>query len=462
MSRAGKLALIVVVWAAAIGGYVAGQQGDLLSGITGDVTQAASASGPIIYYRHPDGEPVYSAMPRETDDGRPFTAVSASEDVSFELKPPASETASIASGERRILYYRNPMGLPDTSPVPKKDSMGMDYIPVYEGEDGDSANLTLSAGKIQRTGVKSAVATKQTLQRPVRAPATIAFDERRISVIATRTEAFIEDVADVTTGQRISQGSPLVELYAREVSLAGADLVTNLGSNGPTAGAVQRLKNLGVPESVIEEVRRTGKVPLRIALTAPANGVVLERNAVIGMVAQPGQALFRIADTSRVWALANVTESSLAAIKPGARAVVRMRGLDDQEITGSVELVYPELDAQTRTAKVRIELPNPGGVLRAGMFAYVEIMGGNDGAVVAVPDGAVIDTGDRQLVFIDEGEGRFAPRDVKTGARADGLIEIRVGLSEGERVVTSATFLLDAESNLKAALAGMSAGTEQP
>ncbi len=462
MSRAAKLALIVVVWAAAVGGYVAGQQGNLLSGITGDTAKPVVASGPIIYYRHPDGEPVYSATPRKTDDGRSFTAVFASEDVSFEPKPPASETAATTSGEGRVLYYRNPMGLPDTSPVPKKDSMGMDYIPVFEGEDLNTGNLTLSAGKIQRTGVKTALATKQTLQRPIRAPATIAFDERRISVIATRTEAFIETVADVTTGQRISQGLPLVELYAREVSLAGADFVTNLGRKGPTAGAVQRLKNLGVADSVIEEVRRTGKVPLRIALTAPASGVVLERNAIVGMMAPPGQTLFRIADTSRVWALADVSEPSLAGVNQGARAIVRMRGLNDQEFIGSVELVYPELNVQTRTAKVRIELPNPDSVLRAGMFADVEIIGNADSAVVAVPDGAIIDTGDRQLVFIDQGEGRFAPRDIKTGARAGGLVEIRKGLAEGERVVTSATFLLDAESNLKAALAGMSAGTDRP
>lgn len=456
MTRRSKLALVLAIWLVAFGGYWAGKQElhpeQLIAAAPPEAAAAKAASGPVIYYRHPGGKPIWSATPRSSDDGRAFIAVQASEDVILGSQPPVK-----AGGERRILYYRNPMGLPDTSPVPKKDSMGMDYIPVYQGEDGDSANLSLSAGKIQRTGVKSALAMKQPLQRPVRAPATIAFDERRVSVIATRTEAFIEVFADVTTGQRIREGAPLVELYAREMSLAGADFVTNLASKGPTAGAVQRLKNLGVPESVIEELRRTGKVPLRIALTAPASGVVLERNAIVGMMALPGQTLFRIADTSRVWALADVTEFSLASIRPGAQARVSLRALADRQFTGSVVLVYPELDTQTRAAKVRIELPNPDGILRAGMFADVEIMGGGEVAVVAVPDGAVIDTGDRQLVFIDEGEGRFAPRDVKTGVRADGLIEIREGLAEGERVVTSATFLLDAESNLKAALAGMNA-----
>lgn len=193
-------------------------------------------SGPVIYYRHPDGEAAYSATPATTEDGRAFVAVLASEDVSFEEPAEAALPASDAgAGERVILYYRNPMGLPDTSPVPKLDSMGMDYIPVYAGEDDDGATVTVSAGKQQRTGVKTALATRSAIARPVNVPGTVVLDERRISVVSIRTEAFIEEVADVTSGSMIAQGKPLVRFYAKEVAAAGALYAADVKSGGKAA-----------------------------------------------------------------------------------------------------------------------------------------------------------------------------------------------------------------------------------
>jgi Cu(I)/Ag(I) efflux system membrane fusion protein len=466
-----------MLFAVAAGGFWAGQNRDrvesLASGLGLTGASATPRSGPAIYYRHPDGEPSYSATPRMTADGRPFVAVLASEDASFDLPaataaaPGAEEgpASQQASGERRVLYYRNPMGLPDTSPMPKKDNMGMDYIPVYEGEEEAGSTVKVALGKLQRTGVRTAEATRSVIIRPVRVPGTVMLDERRISVVSTRTEAFVEEVADVTTGAKIAEGEPLVRFYAKEIAAAGALYVAELrsgGGNGKGGGALQRLQNLGVPDAVIKDIQKTRTPPISITLTAPRNGIVLGRMAVEGMMAEAGNPLFRIADLSTVWVTADVPEYELGAIRQGARAEVRLRSLPGREFEGRVALIYPEIEVQTRTAKVRIELSNPDGLLMPNMYAEVEIESGSPDPVVTVPDSAVIDSGDRQVVIVDKGEGRFEPRDVKLGARGEAGIEIVDGVAEGERVVVSANFLIDAESNLKAALSALQAAEAQP
>jgi Cu(I)/Ag(I) efflux system membrane fusion protein len=477
-----RIVVLAALSATGAGGYWAGQHGLSVPGISqmagtivkralgGEPEPAAvspAATGPIAYYRHPDGEPVYSATPKRTGDGREFVAVRASEDVSFDPAPVSAgtqdkgaknETASTASGERRILYYRNPMGLPDTSPVPKKDSMGMDYIPVHEGEADDASVVRVSAGKLQRSGVKTALAAKSAISRPVRVPGTIVLDERRVSVVSTRTEAFLEEVAAITTGDVIEQGQPLVRFYAKEIAAAGALYAADLKSGGgrkAASGSFQRLENLAVPADAIEEIEKTKKVPISVTLTAPRSGVVLERMAVDGMMAEAGETLFRIADVSVVWAVADVPEYELSSVRVGDKAAVRIRSLPGKVFEGAVSLIYPEIQDQTRTARLRIELPNPDRLLMANMYAEVEIATGAAEPVVTVPDGAVIDTGTRQIVIVDKGEGRFEPRDVKIGMRGDGMREITEGIAEGDRVVVSANFLIDAESNLKAALSAL-------
>lgn len=480
MSAFGKTFMVgLIAGAAGFAGIWVGDQGlalaDLPALVRGSVARLvggdaeASAStnletltvtapeGAVIYYRHPD-ESAYSAEPMKTPDGRDYLAVLASQDVSFD---PAAKIAApvsgAATGDRRILYYRNPMGLPDTSPVPKKDSMGMDYLPVYEGEETDGSTVTVSAGKIQRSGVKTTQATLSTISQPIVVPGVVEHDERKVSVIALRTEAFIENVADVTTGAPIKAGQPLITLYAKEFASAGAQYAADFGNGGKAraAGSLQRLLNLGVPAGMITAIETTGKAPVSVTLTAPQDGVVLERMAVQGMMAEAGEPLFRIADTSSVWIIADVPEYELASVQRGAKAIVRFRGLPGRVFTGKVDEIYPEIQSETRTAKIRIELPNPDGAMIAHMYADVEIASGPGVLVVAVPDSAVIDSGDRQVVIVDLGEGRFEPREVELGQRGAGQVEIRHGVAEGETVVVSANFLIDAESNLKAALSSL-------
>jgi len=464
------LALAAVV-AAGAGGYWAGIRGLPVAGLREwlgvEATLAAAeptATGAVIYYQDPDGKPAYAATPRQTEDGRAFRAVRASEDVSFEDKPPATVATSPA-GPRRVLYYRNPMGLPDTSPTPKKDSMGMDYIPVHEGEDDGGSVVRVSLGKLQRTGVRSELAARRVVGRLVRVPGMVQLDERRISVVATRSDAFVNEVASVTTGDRVTKGQVLLRLYSPDIAAAGAQFLSDLNSGGrdsAVGGARQRLENLGLPPEAIAEIERTRKVPLSMTWRAPRDGVVLERNVVDGMKAAPGDVLFRLADISTIWVLADVPEFDLGAVRLGAPVTIRVRSLPGRTFEGRVSLIYPQVGEATRATRVRIEIANPGGVLLPNMYAEVEIGTGDTAPVIAVPDSAVIDTGTRQVVIIDRGEGRFEPREVKIGLRGEGFTEIREGIAEGDRVVVAANFLIDAESNLKAALRGLTPAEAQP
>ena len=423
----------------------------------------AQPSDAALYYRDPDGKPLYSLTPKKTADGRDFVPVPKGADISFdEQAPPASQAA--ADGQRKIKYYRNPMGLPDTSPVPKKDSMGMDYVPIYEGEDSDDGSVKLTPGKIQRTGAKSEPAIRQPIRSIVRAPGTVAEDERRISVVALRFEGFVESVASVTTGEHVQKGQVLMNVYSPAISAAAAEYLSaiNAGATGQALkGARRRLENLATPEPAIRELERTREISLSIPWLAPQDGEILERNAVNGMRAAPGAVLFRIADHRMIWVLLDVAERDLAQVNVGTRVAIKPRALAGRTFSGAVAVIYPHLNAQTRTARIRIDVPNPDEALRPEMYVDAEIETGSPAPVVAVPESAVLDSGSRQAVLVDKGEGRFEPREVKLGRRGGGLVEITDGVAEGEAVVTSANFLIDAESNLKAALKGF-AGDGMP
>jgi Cu(I)/Ag(I) efflux system membrane fusion protein len=429
------------------------------------VAQAEPASA-AIYYQDPDGKPFYSLTPKKTPDGRDYRAVPREADVSFD-DPPEESAVAAPSADRKIKYYRNPMGLPDVSPTPKKDSMGMDYIPVYEGEDSDDGSVKVSPGKIQRTGVKSEPAALRPIRTVVRAPGAIQLDERRISVIAMRAETYLQSVADVTTGTFVKKGQPLMQVYSPAVSSAAAEYVTTLTSRTTAGepsygrGSRQRLMNLDVPDAVISAIERTRVVPVTVEWSAPRDGIVLERNAVQGMRAQPGDVLFRVADTSLVWALIDVAERDLGLLAVGQPVTVRARSFPSRDFSGKIAVVYPQVNRETRTARVRVELSNPDLALLPDMYVDAEIEIGGSEPVLTVPDSSVLDTGSRQVVLVDKGEGRFEPRDVTIGRRGGGLIEIRSGLQDGDPVVVSANFLIDAESNLKAALKGFAEGAQQ-
>ncbi len=421
----------------------------------------AQAMDAPVYYRDPDGKPSYSLTPMKTPDGRDFRGVPASADTSFE-EASMPEAAPAAPMDRKIKYYRNPMGLPDTSPTPKKDSMGMNYIAVYEGEDSDDGSVKLSPGKIQRTGVKSEPAAPRVIRTLIRAPGTIQLDERRVSVISMRAESWVQKIANVTTGTRVSKGQPLMEIYSPAIATASAEYIATINSRTTGGegfygrGSRQRLMNLDVPDAAIVAMEKSRAVPITIDWSAPRDGIVLERNAVEGMRAQPGDVLFKVADTSVVWAMIDIAERDLGALAVGQLVAVKARSFPDREFAGTISVIYPQVNRETRTARVRIELSNLDGALLPDMYVDAQVNTGSPEPVLAIPESAVLDTGSKQAVFVDKGEGRFEPREVKLGHRGDGYAEVREGVAEGESVVVSANFLIDAESNLKAALKGFS------
>jgi len=370
----------------------------------------------------------------------------------------AAPSAESGKSARRILYYRNPMGLPDRSPTPKKDSMGMDYVPVFDADVDEGAGVRLSPGKLQRSGVRSEIVARHAILRPLRAPGSVQIDERRVSLVSTRSESFIDHVENVTTGDRVRKGQVLMHLHSPEIVSASAQFVANRGFEG----ARRRLENLNVSAEAIADMERSGKVAHSIAWTAPRDGVVLERNAIEGMKAAAGDVLFRLADISTIWVLADVPEHELGLVRPGASAAIRVRGLPDRTFSGRVGVIYPQVASATRTTRARIEIANPEGLLLPDMYVEVEIETGRPDPVVAAPDSALIDAGARQIVILDKGDGRFEPREVKVGMRGGGFTEIRQGLEGGESIVVAANFLIDAESNLRAALAGMSGAEAAP
>jgi membrane fusion protein, copper/silver efflux system len=367
-----------------------------------------------------------------------------------------------AAPQRKIKFYRNPMGLPDTSPTPKQDSMGMDYIPVYEGEQSDDNSVAVSLGKIQRAGVETAPAVRHAVTRTIKAPGVVQLDERRIAVVAPRFDGFVENVKDITTGMHIKKGDPMVTVFGQELLTQGARLIIEQGPGGRgddlglpkggVIGALRRLQNLAVPEDFIEQIKRDRKVPDTLTVRAPISGVVLERNIVDGQAFKAGDIAFRIGDHSAVWVMADVAEGDMAAVKAGQSVTVTTRANPGRTFDGKVAVVFPHLVKETRTARVRIELPNPDLALLPDMYADVDIATGTGEDAVAVPSSAVVDSGSRQVVFIELGEGRYEPRNVKLGRRGDGFVEILSGLTEGEKVVVNGTFLIDAESNLQSAL----------
>lgn len=378
-----------------------------------------------------------------------------------------------APSDRKVKFYRNPMGLPDTSPNPKRDSMGMDYIPVYEGEDNDDNSVKVSPGKIQRAGVETVAASKKPISRTLKAPGVIQLDERLISVVAIRFDGFIESVGPATTGTHVRKGDLLATVFGQEVLNQGARLVIeqNAGGRGDGApavskgkialggviGARRRLVNLGVPEDYIETVTRELRVPDTFAVRAPRDGILLERNVVEGQAFKAGDIAFRIADHSQVWMMADVSEGDIDALKTGQTVAVTTRAHPGRVFEGKIAVVYPHLMKETRTARVRIELPNLDLALLPDMYGDVEITTGANADVVSVPASAVIDSGNRQVVLLDLGEGRYEPRDVKLGRKGDGYTEILTGVSEGDKVVVNGNFLIDAESNLQSALKSFTA-----
>ena len=397
----------------------------------------------------------------------------------------ATTAAASAPKARKLLYYRNPMGLPDTSPTPKKDPMGMDYIAVYEGEDEDSspaaaggpAQLRISTEKVQKLGVRTEAASLRLLGRTVRAAGRVEPDERRVAVVAPKFEGYVEKLLVNVTGQHVSRGQPLFEAYSpelvaaqreyliatqglRDMKDAGAD--AQGGMRQLAESSLAHLRHWELAPAQLDALVTTGQPQRTVTYPSPVSGVVTEKKALQGMRFMPGEMLYQITDLSTVWVIADVSEQDIGLVKTGARARVTTTAYPNEVFDGRITFVYPTMTAETRSVPVRVELANPGQRLKPAMFAQVEVTVGGKAPVLTVPDSAVIDTGARRIVLVQVQEGRFEPRDVELGARGENFVEVVKGVRDGEQVVVAANFLIDAESNLKAAIGGMGAAPTAP
>lgn len=449
----------IAIVAAASAGYWLGA-GRASAGASASGRMGAPDSRKILYYRNPMDPAQTSPAPKKAPDGMDYVPVYADE----------SGDGQAATSKGRILYYRNPMGLADKSPVPKKDPMGMDYVPVYESEaTPSSAGLVrISADKVQKLGVKTEIVAPRALVHTIQAVATIQADERRLHTVSPKFDGWIQKLYVNTTGQAVRKGEALMDVYSPDLITAQQDYLIALkgvqsverGSPEVRAGmrqlvdsALQRLRNWDISETELQRLQQEGKVTQFLTLRSPVEGVVLDKPSIEGRRFMAGEVLYQIADLSNVWMLAEVFEQDLEMVHVGESARIRVDAYPDKSFDGKVTFVYPTVTPETRTAKVRIELGNSRGLLKPAMYATAEISSPHYRPnALAVPDSAVLDSGTQQLVLVERGEGRYEPRAVKLGMHAGSYVEVLDGVKAGESVVTSANFLIDAESNLKAAL----------
>ena len=425
-----------------------------------------------LFFQDPDGRPFYASGPKTTSDGRVYHPIfdeAAPQSASpVAARPPAAATPAKTADDHRILYYRNPMGLADTSPKPKSDSMGMAYIAVYADEgsqDDPPGTVRITPGRLQTLGVRTQAAEMRLpAARSIRAIGTLEFDERRLATVTTRVPGWIEHLSVAATGDPVTRGQVLAEIYAPDMVAAEEEYLIAARMGGAIGSAsLQRLRALSIPDDEIARLRRSGRSVLRIPVVAKADGVVIDKPVQEGMRVDAGEALYRTANLSSLWLIAQVQEQDLGAIVPGQAARASFVAFPGRSFSGRVAFIYPSLSADTRTARVRIVLPNPDGVLRAAMFANVQIAAAPPGTpVVTVPDSAVLDSGTRQVVLVAVGNGRFQPQTVTLGVRGDGWVQVTDGIKSGDRVVVGANFLIDAESNLRAALQGFGSGDKPP
>lgn len=410
-----------------------------------------------LYYRHPMNPQVTSPTPNKDEMGMAYVAVYAEEPIASGVSPKSG----------KIIYYRNPMGAADTSSVPKKDEMGMDYLPVYEGELAIPGQIQISPEKIQTLGVKTATVIKRTLTHNIRALGSIQVDERRVHTVAPKFEGWIQRLYVNVTGQTVKRGQPLLEIYSPELVTAQQEyLIARQGQQALQKGSVQALDTAKyLTENALQRLHYWDIAPAQLQrlqdmqapldtlpLLSPLNGVVLEKPAQEGMRFMPGELLFRIADLSWVWLLADVFEQDIAELRLGQIVQVHINAYPERLFSGKIGFIYPTLATETRTIKVRVELPNSEGFLKPGLYGGLALAAVEDKQRLAVPDSAVIDSGTRQIVLLKRSEGRFEPRIIKLGRLADGYYAVLEGLTIGDEVVIHANFLIDAESNLKAAL----------
>lgn len=374
--------------------------------------------------------------------------------------PAAGASAGSAPApQRQVLYWYDPMVPTQRFDKPGRSPfMDMDLVPRYADEDSARAGapgVNVSPQAMQALGVRLATAEQRAIGNPIETVATVQLNERDVSIVQARAAGFVERVHGRAPGDVIAAGAPLADLFYPEWLAAQQEYlaVRATGDAGLTAATRQRLLLLGMPQALVERVAASGQTVAVSTVTAPSGGLIAELMVRNGMTVGPGMTLARINGLGTVWLEAALPEAQAAGIAPGQVATVQLAALPGQTLRGKVAAVLPEIDAQTRTLRVRIELPNPGQRLRAGLFAQVTLQGPVSAAAVVLPAEAVIRTGRRALVYVQDAPGRYRPVEVELGPEVGDQVVIRSGVAVGQQVVASGQFLIDSEASMQGVMA---------
>jgi membrane fusion protein, copper/silver efflux system len=354
--------------------------------------------------------------------------------------------------EREVLYYRNPMNPAITSPVPAKDEMGMDYIPVYADAGGESGVVSIDPAIVQNLGVRTEAVRRGPLPRQIDTVGYVGYDEQSVSHVHLRADGWIEDLRVKFVGERVEPDAVLFSIYSPTLANAEEELLQALRVGQPelVAASRERLRLLGVGDAQIREVERTRRAEPRTLVRAHHGGVVTELNVREGMFVTPETIVVTLADLSSVWVFADVSERQSAWVEVGQSAEVRLPYRPGEVFEGRVEYIYPALDPKTRTLRARLRFDNPDEALKPNMYVNARIQAGPADALLSVPQQALIRTGQADRVIVALGEGKFRAQDVVPGIESGERVEIREGLVEGDRVVLSGQFLIDSEASIQA------------
>jgi len=373
---------------------------------------------------------------------------------------PASPASGARSGAGTgdILYYKHPMGQADTSPTPKKDSMGMDYIPVYADPSRADGSIVVDPEMIQTMGVRIATVEIANFGRSLRAFGTVETNERLENVAVSRLEGWIEDLRVRAEGDTVRPGALLYRVYSPDLIAAQKDYLNSLqiGNGNRVASVKQRLRSLGMQTTTINHLTETRKVIERVPVYAEAGGIVASLQVREGDFIKPGTPILRLQSYSGVWIIASVPEQDLALVDTGMPVRLSLPSAPGAPAEGRINYIYPEIDPKTRTGEVRIEVDNAAGYLRPGAYANISMDLGGE-ARLSVPTEAILRDSRGSHVIVALGGGRFAGRTVQTGLNANGRTEILAGLASGEQVVASGQFMLDSEVNLREGLSKLQA-----
>jgi len=399
--------------------------------------------------------------------------------VNQQIQPMSQDATTVAeqtAEQQKPLFYRNPMNPDITSPIPSKDNMNMDYIPVY-AENNTAMDMTstgtvkIDPVTVQNMGVRTAIAAATALSHEIRAVGRVAYDEEHITRLHPKTEGWIEKLFIDKTGTTVKTGTMLLSIYSPQLVTSAQEYLLALKSlkkleNSPfedisfgakqmAKAARERLEFLDVPEHQIHDLEQTGIIKKNIHIHSPFNGVVINIGAREGQYVSPATELYMLADLTKVWVFADVFESDLPWVNVDDTVEMTLTGIPGKIFKGTLSYIYPYAEAKTRTIKVRLVFDNEDLLLKPDMFANVTINTQRQANAITIPSEAIVRSGERDQVFVVRGQGKFEPRTVKVGLTAEGLTQIIEGVNVGDEVVTSSQFLIDSESKLRESTAKM-------